>query len=112
MRYGNNSIISGKCDMEKITAIKTELIDEIRQRILPFWFKFSTNHENGVFYGRVDNRGKAVPDAPKSLILYTRILWTFTDVDTLIDYAVNIPPDGLTSAGSVKERIKIIKGNL
>jgi mannobiose 2-epimerase len=55
--------------MEKITAIKTELIDEIRQRILPFWFKFSTDHENCGFYGRVDNRGKAVPDAPKSLIL-------------------------------------------
>ncbi|NLD36995.1 MAG: glycosidase [Desulfatiglans sp.] len=34
-----------------------------------------------------------------------------TDVDTLIDYAINTPPDALTSAGSVKERLKIIKGN-
>jgi cellobiose epimerase len=65
--------------MENITDIKAEFIDEVRQRILPFWLKFSVDHETGGFYGRVDNRGKAIPDAPRSLILYTRILWTFSE---------------------------------
>jgi 4-O-beta-D-mannosyl-D-glucose phosphorylase len=41
----------------------------------------------------------------------TRVHVAETDVDTLIDYAVNTPPDALTSAGSVKERIKIMKAN-
>lgn len=42
----------------------------------------------------------------------TRVHVAETDVDTLIDYAVNTPPDTITSAGSVKERLKIVKGNL
>ncbi|MBN1907843.1 MAG: glycosidase [Deltaproteobacteria bacterium] len=42
----------------------------------------------------------------------TRVHVAETDVDTLVDCAVNTPPDVLTSAGSVKERMKIIKGNL
>ncbi len=41
----------------------------------------------------------------------TRVHVAETDVDTLVDYAVNTPPDVLTSAGSIKERMKIIKGN-
>ncbi|NLA74641.1 MAG: glycosidase, partial [Deltaproteobacteria bacterium] len=42
----------------------------------------------------------------------TRVHVAETDVDTLVDYAVNTPPDALTSPGSVKERIRIIKANL
>ncbi len=66
--------------MEKISDIKTEIINELAQGILPFWLRFSIDNENGGFYGRVDNRGKAIPDAPKSLILFTRILWAFSEV--------------------------------
>ncbi len=42
----------------------------------------------------------------------TRIHVAETDVDTLIDYAVNTPPDALTSAGSIRQRLKIIHDNL
>jgi mannobiose 2-epimerase len=66
--------------MENIKDMKTQYIDELRQNILPFWLRFSMDHENGGFYGRVDNRGNAILDAPRSLILYTRILWTFSEV--------------------------------
>ncbi len=65
--------------MENITDIKTEFINEVGQSILPFWLRFSVDNKNGGFYGRVDNLGNAIPDAPKSLILNTRILWTFSE---------------------------------
>jgi cellobiose epimerase len=65
--------------MENISDLKIEFIDEVNQKILPFWLRFSMDHENGGFYGRVDNIGNAIPDAPKSLILNTRILWTFSE---------------------------------
>lgn len=66
--------------MENYTDMKTEFIDELGHGILPFWLKLSVDNENGGFYGRVDNRGNAISDAPKSLILNTRILWTFSEV--------------------------------
>ena len=42
----------------------------------------------------------------------TRVHVAETNVDTLVDYVINTPPDALTSAGSVKQRMDLIKGNL
>ncbi|NLA75702.1 MAG: N-acyl-D-glucosamine 2-epimerase, partial [Deltaproteobacteria bacterium] len=56
-----------------------EFMDELGQGILPFWLAFSVDNENGGFYARVDNHGRASSSAPKSLILNTRILWSFSE---------------------------------
>jgi 4-O-beta-D-mannosyl-D-glucose phosphorylase len=58
-----------------------------------------------------------IKDSDGRVLIYyassdTRVHVAETDVDTLVDYAINTPPDSLTSAGSVKERLTIIKGNL
>ena len=60
------------------TELKKNLISELEHGILPFWLKYSLDEEHGGFYGRVDNKGQAVPGAPKALILNTRILWSFS----------------------------------
>lgn len=41
----------------------------------------------------------------------TRIHVAETDIDTLVDYAINTPPDALTSAGSVLQRTGLIREN-
>ncbi len=48
------------------------------ENIIPFWLKYSKDEEHGGFWGRIDNTGRPLPDAPKSLILNARILWTFS----------------------------------
>jgi len=51
---------------------------ELFENIAPFWINHSKDNEYGGFYGRISNDLKIQPDAPKSLILNTRILWTFS----------------------------------
>lgn len=60
------------------SAFRDKLIRELEQGILPFWLKYSLDQKHGGFYGRVEKNGKAVPEAPKGLILNTRILWSFS----------------------------------
>ncbi len=42
----------------------------------------------------------------------TRIHVAETDKDTLVDYVINTPPDVLTSAGGVKQRLNLIESNI
>ena len=60
------------------SELRNRLMRELEQGILPFWLKYSLDQQHGGFYGRVGNNGRAVPGAPKSLILNTRILWSFS----------------------------------
>ncbi len=62
----------------KYDDLKNEVLEELQQGILPFWLRYSKDEHKGGFYGRVDNKGNPVPDAPKGLILNTRILWSFS----------------------------------
>ena len=51
---------------------------ELFKNIIPFWIKYTQDNEYGGFYGRISNDLEIKREAPKSLILYTRILWTFS----------------------------------
>jgi len=51
--------------------------DELFKNIVPFWIERTPDHEFGGFYGRISNALIVEKQAPKSLILTTRILWTF-----------------------------------
>ena len=53
-------------------------VHELETGILPFWLRYSQDEIQGGFYGRVTNDGVPVPQAAKSLILNTRILWSFS----------------------------------
>lgn len=52
--------------------------DQLQNNILPFWLDHAVDNERGGFYGRLAIDGKPQPDAPKGLVLNTRILWTFS----------------------------------
>lgn len=41
----------------------------------------------------------------------TRVHVAESNIDTLLDYVMNTPPDALTSTGSVKQRLELIRRN-
>lgn len=47
--------------------------------IADWWLMHTVDHEQGGFYGEVDVDNRPVPDAPKSVVLNTRILWFFSE---------------------------------
>src|SRR5258708_22716043 len=46
--------------------------------ILRYWMEFTPDHRQGGFYGRIDGEGKVIADAPKGVVMNSRILWTFS----------------------------------
>jgi len=56
---------------------KIEFIEELENRILPFWLNL-VDKENGGFYGVVDYNLKVHTDAHKGGVLGARNLWTFS----------------------------------
>ncbi|HXK59590.1 MAG TPA: AGE family epimerase/isomerase [Acidobacteriota bacterium] len=52
--------------------------NELHNNIIPFWLEYSVDFENGGFYGGITNDLVVDHEADKSLILVTRILWTFS----------------------------------
>ena len=54
------------------------LMGELRNNILPYWMDKMVDHEHGGFYGRRNGLDKLEKQAPKGVILNTRILWTFS----------------------------------
>lgn len=56
-----------------------EIENELKNNILPFWDK-TVDEENGGFLGRILNNGEIIKDFPKSAVLNTRILWTYSSL--------------------------------
>jgi mannobiose 2-epimerase len=52
----------------------------LKTNILPFWIDKMVDHDRGGFYGRIDGHNRLHQDAPKGIILNSRILWTFSSV--------------------------------
>jgi mannobiose 2-epimerase len=46
--------------------------------ILNWWIENMVDESSGGFFGRIDGHGKLFTESPKSVILNTRILWTFS----------------------------------
>ncbi|CAH1059421.1 AGE family epimerase/isomerase [Paenibacillus pseudetheri] len=55
----------------------TQLENELQGNILSFWMKQTKDELNGGFVGKIDNQLNIAPDVEKSLVLNTRILWSF-----------------------------------
>ncbi|WP_285058617.1 AGE family epimerase/isomerase [Pedobacter ginsengisoli] len=53
-----------------------ELETELKN-ILNYWMTYVPDHENGGFYGQLDNHNQVNPDAAKGSVLNARILWSF-----------------------------------
>ncbi len=60
-----------------LSTFKNEVRDELF-RILDYWQEYSIDHQNGGFYGTVNEKNEPVPNAEKSVVVNSRILWTFS----------------------------------
>ncbi len=64
--------------MEKLLKLRDEMREDLLHgSIFPFWQKYTIDEENGGFYGAVTTDLQVQKDAPKSLVLNARLLWTF-----------------------------------
>jgi len=59
------------------TAFRDEVKEELFN-ILDYWIKYSVDNENGGFYGEVNVENVPDPNAPRSVVVTSRILWTFS----------------------------------
>ncbi len=67
--------------MEEIVSFsefRQQLLDELSGNILPFWLAHAFDETYGGFYGEVDLYGQIKNETPRTAILGTRILWTFS----------------------------------
>lgn len=65
-------------DTDKLINFK-KLVEKEKDNLLKFWIKNAVDKENGGFYGEISNKAKVNFIADKSLILNTRILWSFSN---------------------------------
>lgn len=72
-----NIILYDKNTEQILQSLKAEATSELNN-ILNWWATRMIDTNNGGFYGRIDGKGKLHPLADKSVILNTRILWTFS----------------------------------
>lgn len=56
---------------------KIDFINELNQRILPFWLKLM-DKENGGYYGVVDYQLTPHPESPKGGVIGARHLWSYS----------------------------------
>ncbi len=61
-----------------LTKFQQSARNELEQNLLPFWIRYTQDQEKDGFIGRMTNDGKIIKDAPKGLVLNTRILWTYS----------------------------------
>jgi mannobiose 2-epimerase len=55
------------------TSVEAELVS-----LLNWWRAFTIDEQQGGFYGEVGNNNQPIPNAPKGIVLNSRILWTFS----------------------------------
>ena len=63
--------------MVRIDTLRSEAIDCLTENILPFWLNNMRDHYRGGWYGQMTGHGELVKNAPRSAVLYARLLWTF-----------------------------------
>jgi cellobiose epimerase len=61
-----------------MVRLRDELKAELIDHLLPFWINNVIDVQNNGFYGQLTGDNTVIKDAPKSAILFTRILWTFS----------------------------------
>ena len=58
-------------------SFRTAIATELETNLLPFWRELSTDSIRGGFVAEIANDGTVREDAPRGLILNSRLLWTF-----------------------------------
>jgi mannobiose 2-epimerase len=61
-----------------LLLLRTEMEEELRVRILPFWMEQAADRRRGGVVGLISDAGERNEDAPKGAVLHARVLWTFS----------------------------------
>jgi mannobiose 2-epimerase len=77
---------------DRLEKYRLDLEKEL-EAILDYWMRHTPDDEQGGFYGQIDDKNIADPQAPKGVVLNSRILWTFSAA-----YAHNKDPQYLSFA--------------
>ena len=64
--------------LDDLVQMRSEMDNEVRKNILPFWLNKVMDRHNKTFTGEVLFNGTTIPEAPKSGILMARLVWTFS----------------------------------
>lgn len=64
-------------NIEVLTTLRPEIASELAA-ILEYWKHNTVDKTNGGFWGSIDNENKPDASACKGVVLYSRILWTFS----------------------------------
>ena len=62
---------------DELKRYKSEVEQELKN-ILSYWMKYTIDKKNGGFYGKIENDNTIHEEAPKGLVLNSRILWAFS----------------------------------
>lgn len=62
----------------ELRAYAAEAENELRGNILPFWLKHARDRERGGFHGQIGQDMHVAREAPRGVLLTSRILWTFS----------------------------------
>jgi mannobiose 2-epimerase len=62
---------------DRFRRMGSELEQELKGNILPFWMKYTPDTEFGGFHGHLTHFNEPVAGADKGAVLNARILWTF-----------------------------------
>ena len=65
-------------DKKTLDQFKKAVSRELKENIIPFWMERTLDESHGGFVGRISHDSRVEPNAPKGLILNSRILWTFS----------------------------------
>ncbi|MBN1894729.1 AGE family epimerase/isomerase [bacterium] len=68
----------GRIGKPELKKYRESAKQELYGRILPFWMQYGPDERYGGFLGEISNDLTVRPDSPKSAVLATRILWTFS----------------------------------
>ena len=63
---------------EQLKALQEKVQRELTEDLMPFWQMRVLDYQNGGFIGYMDNSGDIDLRAVKSLILNTRLLWSYS----------------------------------
>jgi mannobiose 2-epimerase len=70
--------------MDRLEQLRSEVLQELTQNILPFSMRYVVDREHGGFYGHVTNDGTIQKEAPKGVVQHSRMLWAFAHAGRIV----------------------------
>ncbi len=77
--------------IQSLIKLRDEIHQELTEDILPFWMEKTPDKQHGGFIGQMANDLTVKPDGAKSLVMCSRILWTFSAAARVLNNKKYLP---------------------